>query len=181
VLRRELALRVEGATPIPAPVRSFMHLNLDDRPALLEALAKAGFEAPTAVQAQALPCLLSGRDVLGLAATGSGKTLAYLLPMLRHCAEQAQPAAGGGSDGGRGPIGLVLAPTRELATQIYTEARRLAKSVGLRVVLLAGGASKYEQSKALAAGAEVVIATPGRLIEHVKDRCVMERRCVSPI
>jgi ATP-dependent RNA helicase DDX42 len=161
-LRAELGVAVDGPGAIPAPVQSFMHLGLDvTHPALVTTLARVGYEAPTPVQAQALPALLAGRDVLGLAQTGSGKTLAFVLPLVRHAAEQRE------LDAGDGPIGLVLAPTRELATQIHAEARRFAKPLGLAVALLTGGSSKWEQSKALRAGAEVVVATPGRLLDHL--------------
>lgn len=108
--------------------------------------------------------LLSGRDLVGLATTGSGKTVAYLVPLVAHCA--AQPGLGPTD----GPIGVVLVPTRELAAQVHAEARRLARALGLSAVLLAGGTSKWEQTKLLAAGAAIVVATPGRLLEHLRDR-----------
>ena len=162
-LRAELSLVVEGAAPLPPPVRSFMHLGLHSHPSLLAALAAAGYEAPTAIQSQALPVLLAGRDLIGQAVTGSGKTLGYVLPAVRHAIDQRVIEAG------EGPIVLILAPTRELATQIYGEARRFAKPLGLAVALLTGGSSKWEQTKALRAGVEVVVATPGRLIDHVVD------------
>ena len=110
--RSELGISVSGADGL-APVSSFMHLCLDGPlPALVGALARAGFEAPTGIQSQALPALLSGRDVIGIAETGSGKTLAYALPVIRHVAAQRPLAAG------EGPVALVLAPTRELSAQV---------------------------------------------------------------
>ena len=163
-LREELSLRVEGDAPLPPPVQSFMHLGLDSHPALLTTLANAGYESPTAIQAQALPALLSGRDLIGQAATGSGKTLAYLLPLVRHCIEQRDIEVG------EGPIGLILVPTRELATQVQQETRKFARALGMTSVLLVGGSSKWEQTKALKTGAEIVVATPGRLIDHVRDK-----------
>ena len=173
-IRAELGVRVEGtAAASLAPAQSFMQLGLDtSHPVFITTLSKAGYEAPTAIQAQALPALLSGRDVLGLAQTGSGKTLAYVLPLVRHAIEQRELASGDG------PIGLILAPTRELATQIYGEAKRFSKPLGMKCALLTGGSSKWEQSKALRAGAELVVATPGRLIDHLSgsDRSTNLRR-----
>ena len=165
-VRAELRIRVEGVPPLPAPARSFMHLGLAGTfgTALLSAIAGAGFEAPTAIQSQAIPAALAGRDVLALASTGSGKTLAYLLPLLRHVTAAAP------LESGDGPIALILAPTRELATQVHTVARRFAKAVGHTAVLCGGGTSKWEQRKALEAGAEIVIATPGRLVDLASDK-----------
>jgi ATP-dependent RNA helicase DDX42 len=162
--RSELGISVIDGDGV-APVQSFMQLCLDATyPALISALAQAGFEAPTGIQSQALPALLSGRDVIGIAHTGSGKTLAYALPIIRHCV--AQPSL----QKHDGPIAVVLAPTRELSAQIAVEVRRFAKAVGLQVALLSGGSSQWEQTLALRAGAEIVVATPGRLIEHVKSK-----------
>lgn len=90
-------------------------------------LRKYNFERPTPIQCQALPAIMSGRDVIGCAKTGSGKTLAFLLPMFRHILDQPRLQEG------EGPIALLMAPTRELAMQIYNECRRFAKSVDLRV------------------------------------------------
>jgi ATP-dependent RNA helicase DDX42 len=162
--------------PDLAPVRSFMHLGLDTtHPALIGALARAGFEAPTPIQSQSLPILLSGRDLIGIAKTGSGKTLAYALPLIRHVSAQ-RPGSGKESDGG--PVGLVLAPTRELATQIYDVARKFGRVIGLSAVLATGGASKWEQTKALHAGCDIVIGTPGRVLDHVRSGA-LPLACVS--
>lgn len=169
--RRELEVRVENVfnsnadTGEIAPVQSFMQLGFDvSHPALITAISRQGFEAPTPIQAQALPILLSGRDLIGLARTGSGKTLSYLLPLLRHVLDQRHLSRG------EGPIGVILAPTRELAQQIYDVCRKFCKALDLNCVLVSGGTSKWEQTKALKAGAEIVIATPGRLIDHVRDK-----------
>jgi ATP-dependent RNA helicase DDX46/PRP5 len=90
-------------------------------------LKTLGFAGPTPIQAQAIPAIMSGRDIIGVARTGSGKTLAFVLPMLRHIKDQ-RPV-----EPGEGPIGLILTPTRELAMQIATEARRFTKLMNLRV------------------------------------------------
>ncbi|KAK4874494.1 hypothetical protein RN001_013854 [Aquatica leii] len=158
-LRKTLGLAVTG-TSAPRPVSSFGHLNFEDK--LLKAIIKAEYTTPTPIQAQGVPCALSGRDVLGIAQTGSGKTAAFLWPMLIHIA--AQPPV----QEGEGPIALILAPTRELALQIYNEARRFARLYDVRVICAYGGGSKWEQSQALKEGAEIVVATPGRIIDHIK-------------
>ena len=103
---------------------------------------------------QAIPAALSGRDLIGIAKTGSGKTAAFIWPLIVHIMDQ--PALKPGD----GPIGVILAPTRELSQQIYTEAKRFAKPYGIHVVCTYGGGSKYEQSKDLEQGAEIIVATP---------------------
>merc|ERR1712176_1314905 len=137
----------------------------------MQGIRKHGYTAPTAIQAQAIPAGLSGRDVIGIAETGSGKTVAYLMPLLVHCADQ--PAL----QRDEGPIGLVLCPTRELAIQIEKETFKFNKTMGLRSVTLAGGLSKYQQFKLVKAGAVVVIATPGRMIDVVKMKGCNLSRC----
>ncbi|KAB0793879.1 hypothetical protein PPYR_13499 [Photinus pyralis] len=158
-LRGTLGLTVTG-TSAPRPVSSFGHLGFEDK--LIKAIIKAEYTTPTPIQAQAVPCALSGRDVLGIAQTGSGKTAAFLWPMLVHINEQPPVQEG------EGPIALILAPTRELAIQIYNEARRFARIYDIRVICAYGGGSKWEQSHALKEGAEIVVATPGRIIDHIK-------------
>jgi ATP-dependent RNA helicase DDX42 len=146
---------------VPAPIKLFEHAGLP--PELLQCVKRRGFDQPTPIQCQALPVALSGRDTIGVAATGSGKTAAYLLPAISHCL--AQPALARGD----GPIVLVLCPTHELCEQIVHEARKLVRPLGLRAVAIFGGVGKYEQYKELKVGAELVIGTPGRTLELVKD------------
>ena len=158
-LQQKLGIRVGGAVP-PKPVSSFAHFGFDE--ALMKAIRKSEFSQPTPIQAQAVPAILLGRDVIGIAKTGSGKTAAFLWPMLTHILDQRQLLKGDG------PIGMVLAPTRELAMQIYSEAKKLCKVYNLQVVCAYGGGSKWEQSKAFEAGAEIAIATPGRMIDMIQ-------------
>lgn len=148
-----------AADPIPRPVDRFGQLGGVDAPTLV-ALRKMGLERPTPVQACAAPVLLAGRDVLALAKTGSGKTIAYLLPALAHCAARAEYTVRG-----YGPLALVLAPTRELVSQIVVAARKLGKPRGARCVAVLGGADKTEQIRELRAGLHLVVGTPGRLID----------------
>lgn len=126
---------------------------------MLDVIKKADFKAPTAIQSQGWPMALSGRDVVGIAATGSGKTLSFILPALIHI--RAQPFL----QPGDGPICLVLSPTRELANQTQEECARFGTSSGIRSTCLYGGAPKRAQIDSLRRGAEIVIATPGRLLD----------------
>eukprot|EP01032_Pedospumella_encystans_P011057 gene11057-12890_t len=157
-MRDEMDLHVTPYSA-PCPLRTFRQANFDTK--LLNEILAVGYEAPTAIQAQAIPIAMSGYDVIGLAKTGSGKTLAYLWPMIVHILAQPQMKLGDG------PIGLVLAPTRELAQQIHVEAKKFATKVyNIRTVAVYGGGGKWEMSKALKDECpEIVIATPGRFIE----------------
>jgi len=123
--RARCSIVVQGER-VPNPIGSFVQASLP--PYLLETLLSAGYKQPTAIQRQAWPVAMSGRDVVGLAETGSGKTLAYLLPALVHV--NAQPVL----KEGEGPLALVLAPTRELAVQIHEEAVRFGHPCGVRTV-----------------------------------------------
>lgn len=125
-IRQELGLHVTGHS-IAKPCLSFAHFGFDDD--LLNGIIKAGYTEPSAIQRQAIPVALEGRDIIGIAKTGSGKTAAFVLPMLIHIMDQEELVKGDG------PIGLILAPTRELAVQIYQEARKFAKAYGLKYVL----------------------------------------------
>ena len=122
--RAKLKVRVRGHGA-PAPVSTFEECGLSER--VLQVLKSQDIYQPFPVQAQCIPCIMAGRDVIGIAKTGSGKTLAYLLPMLRHILVQP-PLAPNES----GPVGLILAPARELAWQIYTVCRSFAKPLGLK-------------------------------------------------
>lgn len=155
--RAKLKIRVRGKGA-PAPVESFEECGLSER--ILQILKKMKIETPFAVQAQCLPCIMAGRDVIGIAKTGSGKTLAYLLPMLRHIGDQP-PLEVNES----GPIGLVLAPARELAVQIHHVTKAFAKQLGLKSTAVYGGAGVAEQIADLKRGTHIVVATPGRMID----------------
>lgn len=114
---------------------------------------------------------MSGRDLIGIAVTGSGKTAAFLWPLIVHILDQPPLKPGDGI------IGLILAPTRELSIQIYNEAKKFAKVYNIQVVCCYGGGNKYEQSKALEVGAEICVATPGRMIDMVKMKATNLERC----
>ncbi|KAJ1341224.1 hypothetical protein BSLG_004159 [Batrachochytrium salamandrivorans] len=136
-------MRVFGRN-VPSPCIAFAHFGFSDM--LLQTIVKHGYSEPTAIQRQAVPIAMSGYDLIGVAQTGSGKTAAFLWPMLIHIMDQPE------LERGDGPIGLVLAPTRELAHQIYLEAKKFARAFrGLRVSVLYGGVGKNEQFKELRA------------------------------
>lgn len=129
-------------------------------------LAAAGFCTPTDIQQQAIPLVLDGGDVLGIAQTGTGKTAAFGLPLLQLLAERQQPAQA------RHPLAVVLAPTRELATQIFTELSQFAEATDLRLACIFGGVGQHPQIKALKNGVDVLIATPGRLLDLMSQDAV---------
>ncbi|XP_058061924.1 ATP-dependent RNA helicase DDX42 isoform X2 [Anopheles bellator] len=166
-LRHTLGVKVSGPLP-PHPVTSFAHFGFDE--SLMKAIRKSEYSQPTPIQAQAIPAALGGRDIIGIAKTGSGKTAAFLWPMLVHIMDQRELGPGDG------PIGLILAPTRELSLQIYGEAKKFGKVYNISVCCCYGGGSKWEQSKALEQGAEIVVATPGRMIDMVKLKATNLRR-----
>ncbi|WP_428375112.1 DEAD/DEAH box helicase [Lichenicoccus sp.] len=131
---------------------------------ILAALRQQDYAEPTPIQAQAIPPILRGRDVQGLAQTGTGKTAAFALPILHRLLASALPAPP------RCCRALLLAPTRELASQIAGSLRAYGRGTGLRVALLYGGVPKQRQTRTLAAGIDIVVATPGRLLDHLGDR-----------
>ncbi len=126
-------------------------------PSLVNNVLKLGYETPTPIQAQAIPAVQAGRDLVATAQTGTGKTAAFLLPVLQRLLTRPRGATGA----------LVLTPTRELANQIELVFRGLAAGTPLRSALVVGGAPPYPQERALRAGADVVVATPGRLLDHM--------------
>lgn len=168
-----------GQGQTPAPLRNFADLSI--LPEWMKwALDENKWEAPLPVQAQALPILLSGRSLIGIAQTGSGKTIAFLIPMIVHASAQrslsrAEP----------GPIGLCLAPTRELAVQISDQADLLCKyssrssdaPSGIRSVCFYGGGRKADQMRSFTAdGSHIVVATPGRLLDFCGEKRVVLSR-----
>ena len=137
-----------------APV-AFTDLGLDDN--ILKAIADVGYERPTPIQAGAIPRVLSGGDLIGIAQTGTGKTASFVLPMLHILANGRARA--------RMPRSLILSPTRELATQTAENFELYGKYLNLNMALLIGGVGMGDQEKALEKGVDVLIATPGRLLD----------------
>jgi len=143
---------------------SFTNLGLAD--AILRALTDADHSDPTPIQAQAIPELLAGRDLLGIAQTGTGKTAAFALPILQKLSGQQR------RNGARGPRALVLAPTRELAIQIGEAFRTYGRHLRLRQTVIVGGVNQNRQIQALRGGVDILIATPGRLLDLMNQRHV---------
>ncbi|ERN06942.1 DEAD-box ATP-dependent RNA helicase 20 [Amborella trichopoda] len=165
--RKSRDITVEGRD-VPKPIRYFHEANFPDY--CLQVITKCGFVQPTPIQSQGWPMALKGRDLIGIAETGSGKTLAYLLPALVHVNAQPRLARG------EGPIVLVLAPTRELAVQIQQEAEKFASHSNVRITCIYGGAPKGPQIRDLQKGVQIVIATPGRLIDMLEAHHTNLRR-----
>merc|ERR1719197_481656 len=155
-LRAERHITVRGKYA-PRPVLKFHQCGLPER--VLRVLTRRGMDEPTPIQMQAMPTLMSGRDVIGIAPTGSGKTLAYLLPLIRHVHMKPKVESGF--------LSLVLAPTRELVQQIHKEASTVGEPIQLRIACLFGGDRLNEQVDQMKSGVEIVVATPGRLIDVV--------------
>ena len=156
-LRLELdGIKVRGVN-VPKPVQKWSQCGLGVQ--TLDVIDKLGYESTTSIQAQAIPAIMSGRDVIGVAKTGSGKTIAFLIPMFRHIKDQ-RPLANM-----EGPVGLIMTPTRELATQIHKDCKPFLKALNLRAVCAYGGAPIKDQIADLKRGAEIIVCTPGRMID----------------
>lgn len=156
-LRLELdGIKVRGLD-VPKPVQKWSQCGLGIQS--LDVVDKLGFESLTSIQTQAIPAIMSGRDVIGVAKTGSGKTMAFLIPMFRHIKDQ-RPL-----DNMEGPVGLIMTPTRELATQIHKDCKPFLKALNLRAVCAYGGAPIKDQIAELKRGAEIIVCTPGRMID----------------
>jgi ATP-dependent RNA helicase DDX5/DBP2 len=172
-----LTLRVHGDNrdlpeDITKPYIEFTDTPFSQR--IVRSLTGAGFARPTAIQAQAWPLAVAGKDLISIAKTGSGKTCGFLLPVFHHH-EVEQQKKGDGQQRFRGPSGpptkpilLVLAPTRELSVQILEEAQKFGRPLGIRSVCCYGGAPKYPQIAALQRGVECIIACPGRLNDLIE-------------
>lgn len=137
----------------PKPIKTWAHCGVKQK--IMDVLKRLAFEKPTPIQCQAIPAIMTGRDLIGIAKTGSGKTLAFILPMFRHIL--AQPTL----EDGDGPIAIIMTPTRELCMQIGKDIKKFSKSLNLRAVCVYGGTGISEQIAELKRGAEVIVCTPG--------------------
>jgi ATP-dependent RNA helicase RhlE len=139
------------------------------KPEILRAVAEAGYTTPTPIQAQAIPVVLAGRDVMGGAQTGTGKTAGFALPILHRLADQANSSP----SPARHPVrALILAPTRELAIQVEQATKEYGKHTKLRSTCVYGGVDIKQQLAIVRAGVEILVATPGRLLDHIEQRSV---------
>ena len=148
-------------------ISSFDQLGLTQE--LLKAIADQGYTEPTPIQSKVIPPIIEGRDIMGSAETGTGKTAGFTLPMLYRL----QPHANSSTSPAKHPTrALILAPTRELATQIYGSVKEYGKYLQLRCSVIYGGVNIDSQIRELQAGVEILVATPGRLLDHVDQRTV---------
>ncbi|KAJ4268393.1 mRNA splicing protein prp28 [Fusarium torreyae] len=171
IFKEDFGIATKGGM-VPNPMRNWQESNLPRR--LLNVVDAVGYKEPTPIQRAAIPIALQARDLIGVAVTGSGKTAAFLLPLLVYISDLPPLDETNKNDG---PYALILAPTRELVQQIETEARKFATPLGFRVVSIVGGHSIEEQVYAMRNGAEIVVATPGRLVDCIDRRLLVLGQC----
>ncbi|TRZ01175.1 hypothetical protein DNTS_011049 [Danionella cerebrum] len=172
IFREDYSITTKGGK-IPNPIRTWKEYSLP--PHILEVIEKCGYKDPTPIQRQAIPIGLQNRDIIGVAETGSGKTAAFLIPLLVWIT--TLPKIDRIEDSDQGPYAIILAPTRELAQQIEEETIKFGKPLGIRTVAVIGGISREDQGFRLRMGCEIVIATPGRLIDVLENRYLVLSRC----
>lgn len=149
-------IRVKGKG-CPKPIKTWAQCGVSKKE--LDVLKKLNYDKPTPIQTQAIPAIMSGRDLIGIAKTGSGKTLAFMLPMFRHILDQPP------LEETDGPIAIIMTPTRELCMQIGKDIKKFTKSLNLHAVCVYGGTGISEQIAELKRGAEIIVCTPGRMID----------------
>ncbi|KAL1115883.1 hypothetical protein AAG570_006172 [Ranatra chinensis] len=172
IFREDYNITIKGGK-IPDPIRSWKEAHFP--PEILDIIEKVGYKEATPIQRQAIPIGLQNRDIIGVAETGSGKTLAFLIPLIMWI--QSLPKIDRMEDADQGPYAIILAPTRELAQQIEEETNKFAVPLGIRTVVVVGGLSREEQGFRLRLGCEIVIATPGRLIDVLENRYLVLNQC----
>lgn len=172
IFREDYNITLKGGK-IPNPIRSWKEAPLHTD--IMDIINKVGYKSPTPIQRQAIPIGLQNRDIIGVAETGSGKTLAFLIPLLTWI--QSLPKSERMEDADQGPYAIILAPTRELAQQIEEETNKFGIPLGITSVVVVGGLSREEQGFKLRLGCEIVIATPGRLIDVLDNRYLVLNRC----
>merc|ERR1711871_127884 len=165
--RKSVNIHIVGKG-VPKPCMTFEEASMPEY--VLSEVLKQGFEKPSPIQSQGWPMALLGRDMIGISATGSGKTLAFVLPAMIHIC--AQPYL----ERGDGPITLIVAPTRELAVQIKAECDKFGRSSQIKNTVVYGGVPKRSQVGDLQRGVEILVATPGRLIDHLETGVTNLRR-----
>ncbi|KAI8935724.1 mRNA splicing protein prp28 [Plenodomus lindquistii] len=175
IFKEDFNIATKGGA-IPNPMRNWKEAGLPDK--LMRIVDQVGYTEPSAIQRAAIPIALQCRDLIGVAVTGSGKTAAFILPLLVYISQLPPLSAANRHDG---PYALVLAPTRELAQQIEVEARKFAGPLGFNTAVIVGGHSIEEQSFQMQAGAEIIIATPGRLVDCIERRVLVLSQCTYVI
>ncbi|KAK4698669.1 ATP-dependent RNA helicase DDX23/PRP28, partial [Phenoliferia sp. Uapishka_3] len=171
IFREDFSIAARGGS-IPLPLRSWKESAIPQQ--LLDVIDEIGYSEPSPIQRQAIPIGLQNRDQIGIAETGSGKTAAFVVPMLAYIS-RLPPLSD--ENRGRGPYALVLAPTRELAQQIESETNKFCKLLGYKCVSIVGGRAIEEQQFNMREGAEIVIATPGRLKDCIERHVLVLGQC----
>lgn len=172
IFREDYNITIKGGR-IPDPIRNWKESGIQKE--ILEIVEKVGYKEPTPIQRQAIPIGMQNRDIIGVAETGSGKTLAFLFPLIAWI--QSLPKIERTEDADQGPYAIIMAPTRELAQQIEEETIKFGQPLGIRTVVVVGGLSREEQGFRLRMGCEIVIATPGRLIDVLENRYLVLNQC----
>ncbi|KAF2832303.1 P-loop containing nucleoside triphosphate hydrolase protein [Ophiobolus disseminans] len=175
IFKEDFNIATKGGS-IPNPMRNWSESGLPDN--VLRLVEQVGYNEPSAVQRAAIPIALQCRDLIGVAVTGSGKTASFVLPLLVYIS-QLPPL--GPTNRADGPYAIVLAPTRELAQQIEVETRKFAAPLGFNTAVIVGGHSIEEQAFQMRDGAEIVIATPGRLVDCIERRMLVLSQCTYVI
>lgn len=172
IFREDYSITIKGGK-IPNPIRNWKESGFPKE--IIDIIDNVGYKEPTPIQRQAIPIGLQNRDIIGVAETGSGKTLAFLIPLLSWI--QSLPKIERLEDVDQGPYAIIMAPTRELAQQIEEETIKFGQPLGIRTVVVVGGLSREEQGFRLRLGCEIVIATPGRLIDVLENRYLVLNQC----
>mgnify|MGYP003624106015 CR=1 FL=1 len=175
IFKEDFNIATKGGS-IPNPMRNWQESGLPDK--ILRLVEQVGYNEPSAIQRAAIPIALQCRDLIGVAVTGSGKTASFVLPLLVYIS--ALPPLGP-TNRADGPYAIVLAPTRELAQQIEAETRKFAAPLGFNTAVIVGGHSIEEQAFQMRDGAEIVIATPGRLVDCIERRMLVLSQCTYVI
>jgi len=172
IFREDYNISIKGGNPA-APIRYWRESAIPEE--ILTVIDKIGYKEPSPIQRQAIPIGMTNRDIIGVAETGSGKTAAFLIPLLVWI--QSLPKQTVIEEADQGPYAIIMAPTRELAQQIEEETNKFGEPLGIRTVAVIGGLSREEQGFKLRLGCEIVIATPGRLIDVLENRYLVLSRC----
>lgn len=171
IFKEDYTINTSGGG-LPHPVRRWNESGLPAE--ILKTIEKLGYSEPTSIQRQAIPLALEGRDFIGVAETGSGKTASFVLPMITEIMKLPRMTP---EIAGDGPYGLIIVPTRELANQIEVEAKKFLVPLGYKCMAIVGGHSIAEQSFHLRNGAEILIATPGRLRDCIDQHIIVLNQC----
>lgn len=171
IFKEDFSIQIKGGS-VPNPIRSWAEANFPKH--IMDVIESVGYNEPTPIQRATIPIGMQSRDIIGIAETGSGKTASFVLPMLVYISSLPPLDEQNKNDG---PYAIVLAPTRELAQQIEIETRKFASVMGMTVVSIVGGHAIEEQAFNLRNGAEILIATPGRLLDCLERHVLVLSQC----